>query len=288
MEDQVDCARVILDIEPIAHVLATTINRQGAALADIVDKQRYKFLGELIRTVVIRAVADHRRQPECVVERANEVVARRLTCRVGRVGLVARRLGEGALSTQRTVNLIGRNVVEEVLRVVGPTLLSHLQQRQRTQHIGAREGKRIVNRAIDVALRRQMDHAVDCVALEDLAHGLDIANIDAFETVVCCLLDIAQIGGITRVGQRVEIDNQVVGISIDHQSHQMRTDESCAARDQNFTFHSLHFARFTFSRRQPSRGSDHRGYAPLAQPRCAVSRRRSNRYGMRSPPSRRS
>ena len=72
-----------------------------------------------------------------------------------------------------------------------------------------------------MALSRQMNHAVDRVAVEHLTHRFDIANIDALETVICHLLDIAKIGGIARIGQRVEIDNQIIRIFIDHQSYQV-------------------------------------------------------------------
>ena len=53
VEYNVDGTGMVNNIEPVAHVLALAIDRQWLAVADIVDKQRDKFLWELIRTVVI-------------------------------------------------------------------------------------------------------------------------------------------------------------------------------------------------------------------------------------------
>ena len=74
MEDDVDGAGVIHYIQPVAHVLTLAIYRQRFAVADIVDEQRDELLGELIRTVVVRAVGYDSRHSVCVVEGAHEVV----------------------------------------------------------------------------------------------------------------------------------------------------------------------------------------------------------------------
>ena len=53
VEDEVDGTGVIFYKEPVAHVLSFAIDRQGFAVADIVDEERYQLLRELIRAVVV-------------------------------------------------------------------------------------------------------------------------------------------------------------------------------------------------------------------------------------------
>ena len=74
MEYDVDGAGVIHYIQPVAHVLTLAIYRQRFAVADIVDEQWDELLGELIRTVVVRAVGYDSRHSVCVVESTHKVV----------------------------------------------------------------------------------------------------------------------------------------------------------------------------------------------------------------------
>ena len=49
---------VVGHIEPIAHVHAVAINRDGLAIQDLLYDDRDEFLGELERTVVVRAITN--------------------------------------------------------------------------------------------------------------------------------------------------------------------------------------------------------------------------------------
>ena len=98
MENEVDGTGVVFHEEPVAHVLALTIYGQRFAVAYVVDKEWDKFLGELIRTVVVRAVGHDGGQSVGVVVRTHEVVARSLRGGVGRVGRVFRALQKEVLS----------------------------------------------------------------------------------------------------------------------------------------------------------------------------------------------
>ena len=136
VEDKVDGASMVFDIQPVAHVFAFAIHRQRLAVTDVVDKQRDQLLGELIRTVVVRTVGHDGRHAVSVVESTDKVVAAGLTGTVGAVrvvfgGLVeevftvgqvvlARRGfgGKGRLNAfgmshlQSSIDLVGRDVVE--------------------------------------------------------------------------------------------------------------------------------------------------------------------------------
>ena len=78
VEYQVDGAGVVLDVEPVAHVLALAVDRQRPAVAYVVDEQRYELLRKLVGSVVVGAVGDDGWHAVGVVEGAHEVVRRRL------------------------------------------------------------------------------------------------------------------------------------------------------------------------------------------------------------------
>ena len=94
VENKVNCAGVVFDIEPIAHILALAIDGQGFALADIVDKERYELLGGLVRAVVVRAVGNDCGQSIGVVVGTHEVVARRLARTIWTMGRIGCMLGK--------------------------------------------------------------------------------------------------------------------------------------------------------------------------------------------------
>ena len=45
VENQVDGAGMVFDKEPVADVFAFAVDRQGLAVADVVDEERYSFSG---------------------------------------------------------------------------------------------------------------------------------------------------------------------------------------------------------------------------------------------------
>lgn len=53
VEDHVDGAGMVLDVKPVADVLALAVDGKRLAVTDIVDKQRYQLLGKLIGAVVV-------------------------------------------------------------------------------------------------------------------------------------------------------------------------------------------------------------------------------------------
>jgi len=54
---------MILNVEPIAHLLAIAIHRQGPAIERIENHQRNEFFRELIRAVIVGTIRDRDRQP---------------------------------------------------------------------------------------------------------------------------------------------------------------------------------------------------------------------------------
>lgn len=83
MENEVDGASMVLDVEPIPHILPFPIDGKGLFVAYVVDEQRDEFLGELVGSIVVGAVGDDDGHPIGVMESAHEMVAR---CLGGAVG----------------------------------------------------------------------------------------------------------------------------------------------------------------------------------------------------------
>ena len=88
MEYKVDGTGMVFNVEPVAHVLALAVYRQWLTVTYIVDKQRYQFLRELIRAVVVRAVGHDGRHSVSVVEGTYKVVRACLACAVRAVRVI--------------------------------------------------------------------------------------------------------------------------------------------------------------------------------------------------------
>ena len=110
---------MVLDVEPVAHLLAVAVDRQRLAGEGVDDHQRDQLLGEMERPVVVAAVGRQHRQPVGVVPGADQVVARRLARRIGAVRLVGVGFAEGrVVGAERAVDLVGRDVEEAERRLV--------------------------------------------------------------------------------------------------------------------------------------------------------------------------
>lgn len=141
---------------------------------------------------------------------------------------------------QRTIDLICRDVVEPLslifLRETLPVQLGGLKERQRPHHIRLRECERILDGTIDVALGGEVDYSVNMLVLHQLVKCLEIANIHLDEPVVRLVLDVLEIGKVSRIGQLVKIDDVVLGIFVHKQPHDVRSDEPGPAGDHDIPF----------------------------------------------------
>ena len=115
-DHQRECADMIFDIEPIADIEAVAVHRQRFAFERIESDERDELFRKMKRPIIVRAVRYDRGQSVSVVPGADEVVARRLAGRVGRTRIVGGPLVEKSIRPERSINLIGRDVVEAELR----------------------------------------------------------------------------------------------------------------------------------------------------------------------------
>src|SRR5207248_2987398 len=86
--------------QPVAHVQAVPIHRQRLVGQGARDHQGDELLGKLVRTVVVGAARDHRREVERLYVRPHQQIRRGLAGGVGAVGRERRRLGEGGVRSE--------------------------------------------------------------------------------------------------------------------------------------------------------------------------------------------
>ena len=244
---------MVLDVEPVADILAAAVDGQRTAFPYVVDEERNQLLGKLVGPVVVRAVGHQRRHAVGVVVGPHEVVGRGLRGRIGTVGVVSRPFGEELLAVgapslrtarrigqrQRAVDLVGRDVVEEPpLPLPVPVLPGGLQQRQRPHDVRAREGERVADRTVHVRLGSQVDHPRYVVCAEEATHPLEVADVAPLEPVVRFALDVPEVLQVARIGQLVEVHDPVIGVFSNEEAHHMAPDEARTSRNQNGSFHS--------------------------------------------------
>ena len=231
-------ARVVLDVEPVAHVGAVAVDGERLFLERVEDHQRDQLLGEVVGPVVVGAIGDDDRKPEGAEPGAGQMVGGGLGGRVGRGGIVGRLLAEGAVGPERAVDLVGGDVQEaEGLRALGrqahPVGARGLEQAVGAQHVGADEGVRAVDRAIDMALGGEMHHRIGGMLGEHRIHGVAVADVGADEGVARAVgdgLERAQVGG---VGELVDVDD--VRVRLAHEiAADRRADEAGSPCDDDF------------------------------------------------------
>ena len=168
------------------------------------------------------------------------------------MGVVAGPFGEErSVEAECPVHLVGRDVMEPLaFPCAVPCLVCGFQQGQRAHDVGAGEREGIVDRTVHMAFGRQVDHSVDRMAGEQVAEQFPIADVALDEAVIGPVLDLFQVGEVARIGQLVEVHDQVVGIGVHQPAHHVRADETGAAGNEDVAFH--HFCGFSRSRQSAS------------------------------------
>ena len=149
--------RVILGVNPVAHVQTVAVQLRPRAREDVGDLPRNELFYVLARPVVVRAVGNGGVHPVGAVPRAHEHVRRSLGGAVGARRPVWRLLGEArrVVQGQVPVHLVGGDVVE-----AGAVAPRRLQQLERALHVGAHEGRRIGDGIVVVRLGSEVHDGV--------------------------------------------------------------------------------------------------------------------------------
>ena len=118
-----------------------------------------------------------------------------------------------------------------------PVGARRLEHRERADDVGLDERVAAGDRAIDVALGRQMDHVVGRETLERLGHRAPVADVDPGEAIVRRIVDRSQRLQIAGVGERVDIEH--VDAGADEMPAHRRADESRAAGHEHLALHGV-------------------------------------------------
>ena len=227
LQDELDGATVVVDVEPLAAVSARGVERELEVVERVRDEERDQLLGELARPVVVRAVRDRHRQPVRLVVGAGGVVGGSLGGVVRRPRPVGRVLGEGVAGVERqvAVDLARRDVVEAGDAVPA----RRLEQRLRAEHVRAEEAAGVDHGEAVVRLRREVDDDADLLLREQPLHELEVADVSLDEPHV----EPVEVAPVAGVREQVERDHVVVRVTFGPVADEVRADEARRPRDED-------------------------------------------------------
>ena len=78
-----------------------------------------------------------------------------------------------------------------------------------------------------------MDDAVHLLVLHQLIKSVEVADVHLYKLVVGFVLDVLQVGKVTRIRQLIQVDDVIVGILVDEETHHMASNEACATSNNN-------------------------------------------------------
>ena len=226
-EDVPDGRAVVLGVDPVADVLAASVELGADAVDDVGYLPGDELLHVLVGAVVVGAVGDRGAQAVGAGPGAHEHVGGRLGRAVRGARVVGRLLGELGVVVERkvAVDLVGGDVV------VADAVLPHgLQQAEGALDVGAQERLRIGDGVVVVALCGVVHDRV--VAGDDPIEQPRVADVahDELHAVGGQPRDVLGVAG---VGQLVQDGHVHLGVAVDHVVHEVAADEAAAARDDD-------------------------------------------------------
>ncbi len=147
-------------------------------------------------------------------------------------------LGEGRrVRTQGAVDLVGRDVQETeggafLVRQRAPVAAHRFEQVEGADDVGLDEGARAFDRAVDVALGREVQHRAHFVLGQKARHQGGIADIAVHEHMACVALQARPVLEVAGIGQLVEVDDGLV-LMCKPVEDEVRPDEAGAAGYKN-------------------------------------------------------
>ena len=226
-EDVPDGAGVVLGVDPVADVLALSVELGADAVDDVGDLPGDELLHVLVGAVVVGAVGDRGAKPVGTGPGAHEHVGGRLGARVGAARVVRSLLGElgGVVERKVAVDLVGGDVV------VADAVLAHgLQQAEGALHVGAQEGLGVGDGVVVVALGGVVHDGV--VARHQPIQQPGVADV-AHDELHAVRRQAGDVLGVAGVGQLVQDGHVHAGVVVDHVVHEVAADEAAAARDDD-------------------------------------------------------
>ena len=226
-QDVPDGRGVVLGVDPVADVLALSVELGADAIDDVGDLPGDEFLHVLVGAVVVGAVGDRGPQAVGAGPGAHEHVGGRLGRAVRRARAVGRLLGElgGVVERQVAVDLVGGDVVvADAIFADGP------KQAEGALDVGAQERLRVGDGVVVVGLRGVVHDGV--VARHQPVQQLGVADVahDELHAVGGEPRDVLGVAGVGQLVQDGDVDARVV---LHHVVDEVAADEAAAARDDN-------------------------------------------------------
>lgn len=226
-EDVPDGRGVVLGVDPVADVLALTVELGAHAVDDVRDLPGNELLHVLVGAVVVGAVGDRGAQAVGAGPGAHEHVGAGLGARVRRGRVVRRLLGELRRVVERevAVDLVGGDVV-----VADAVFADGLQQAEGALDVGAQERLRVGDGVVVVALGGVVHDGV--VAGDEPVEQLGVADVtdDELHAVRRQPGDVLGVAGVGQLVQDGDVDVRVVVHDV---VHEVAADEAAAARDDD-------------------------------------------------------
>ena len=228
LQDQVDGMAVILDVEPVADVLAVAVDRQLLVGQRVDDHQRDELLREVVRAVVIRAARDRRRDLVGAMVGHDEQVSAGLRSRIR-----ARRL-EIRLFREEQVRAVERQVAIDLVRrdlmiAVDAVLAAGVEQHARADDVRLQEDLRILDGAVDMRLRRKVDDDIRLLLLEDAVDRLAVCDVRANKLESILLHRPFKRLEVARIRQLVDTDDAVTRMLLEHVVDEVRANKAGTA-----------------------------------------------------------
>ena len=238
LQNQVDGMAVILDVEPVADVLAVTVDRQLLVGQRVDDHQRDELLREVVRAVVVRAARDRRRDLVGAMVSHDKQVRTGLRSRIR-----ARRL-EVRLLREEQVRAVERQVAVDLIRrdlmvAIDAILAAGVEQDARADDVRLQEDLRILDGAVDMRLRREVDDDVRLLLLEDAIDRTAVCDVRADELKVLLLHRCLERLEVARIRQLVDADDAVIRMLLEHVVDEVRANEAGTAGHDNRHKNSL-------------------------------------------------
>ena len=216
----IDSLSVVFHIEPVAHIVALTIDREFLTGQYILDNQRYQFFREMIGTVIVGTPGNIHRHAVGFVVSPHEHIGTRLRSRIRRTGIERCRLRKEPLAIsmqvgtsghhfahigignfqrlrvdiilrQRAVDLVGRYLQEFLSLGIErlpfgifsliPSLAGAIEHILRAQYIRFQEELRIGYTAVYVRFGRKIDHIIYIGFGKNVRYQFSIAYVPLHE-----------------------------------------------------------------------------------------------------------
>ena len=232
LDDEVDRLAVVLHIQPIPHVLPRPVHGQRLVRKRVRDRERDEFFGEMIGPVVVGTARNgHGKSIRSVICEHKKVRPR-----LGG-GIGARRM-QRRLLRKKEVGPVERQIAVHFIRrdlMITPdaVLAAGVHQYGRADDVGLQKDARILDGAVDVALRREVDDDVGMLLLEEFVDRLAIADVRLHEAEVGVIHHAPERGQIARIGELIQTHDAIIGILFEDMENKIAADKPRPAGDED-------------------------------------------------------